>query len=106
MSDTPNTPTPRTDAIVSALEAAMKPYNKYKTTATAMLLIAQYIKIAQLEIDLTTLQAEVVELKRTNQALLAHFQHYHVNNGIDDTCKECGFDLRHEIHFRAKEKQP
>lgn len=26
------------------------------------------------------------------------FKHYHVNNGVDDYCKECGYDLRSEIH--------
>jgi hypothetical protein len=28
-------------------------------------------------------------------------KHVHVNNGIDDACKECGRDLRNEIHLRA-----
>lgn len=27
--------------------------------------------------------------------------HMHVNNGVDDACKECGKDLRNEIHTRT-----
>lgn len=27
-------------------------------------------------------------------------QHTHVNNGVDDACKQCGKDLRDEIHNR------
>jgi uncharacterized protein with LGFP repeats len=30
-------------------------------------------------------------------------RHTHVNNGADDACKECGKDLRDEIHFRVGE---
>ena len=26
------------------------------------------------------------------------FRHYHVNNGVDDFCKQCGPDLRDLIH--------
>lgn len=28
-------------------------------------------------------------------------KHIHVNNGVNDNCKECGRDLRDEIHMRA-----
>lgn len=31
-------------------------------------------------------------------------RHRHVNNGIDDACKDCGKDLRDEIHFRIGEQ--
>jgi len=41
-----------------------------------------------------TIEAEL------NQLLTA-FRHRHVNNGEDDACKACGFDLRHEIHERV-----
>jgi hypothetical protein len=27
-------------------------------------------------------------------------RHTHVNNGVNDNCKECGRDLRHEVHLR------
>ena len=30
-------------------------------------------------------------------------RHRHVNNGVDDACKECGKDLRNEIHLRVGE---
>ena len=45
-------------------------------------------KLANVEIELET--------------LLRIFRHTHVNNGIpgDDRCKQCGLDLRHEIHKR------
>lgn len=26
------------------------------------------------------------------------FRHYHVYNGIDDSCKQCGLDLRDLVH--------
>ena len=28
-------------------------------------------------------------------------RHTHVNNGVNDNCKECGRDLRDDIHYRA-----
>lgn len=31
-----------------------------------------------------------------------NFKHIHVNNGKDDYCKECGYDLRSEIHSSAR----
>lgn len=31
-------------------------------------------------------------------------RHRHVNNGSDDACKDCGKDLRDEIHFRVGEQ--
>ena len=31
------------------------------------------------------------------------FRHNHVSNGVDDTCKQCGLDLRDPIHIRAGE---
>lgn len=33
------------------------------------------------------------------------FKHRHVNNGVDDTCKSCGRDLRHEVHIRLTPEQ-
>ena len=27
--------------------------------------------------------------------------HYHANNGTDDSCAECGLDLRNVIHHRS-----
>lgn len=41
-------------------------------------------------------------IKRINQ-LEAKFRHIHVNSGIneDDSCKECGLDLRDKIHYRT-----
>ncbi len=40
------------------------------------------------------------------ELLLKTFAHYHVNNGHnkDDSCKQCGLDLRHEIHYANKFK--
>ncbi len=34
------------------------------------------------------------EIKSLRQA----FKHIHINNGIDDACRKCGFDLRNPIH--------
>lgn len=39
--------------------------------------------------------------KSLAQEVISKFKHTHVNNGIDDSCKQCGFDLRHEIHKRV-----
>lgn len=30
-------------------------------------------------------------------------RHYHVNNGKDDACAQCGLDLRNGVHLRAGE---
>ena len=30
------------------------------------------------------------------------FKHIHTNNGINDECAVCGYDLRSEIHLRMK----
>jgi hypothetical protein len=32
--------------------------------------------------------------------------HTHVNNGIDDACKQCGKDLRDQIHKRSNPHNP
>ncbi len=40
------------------------------------------------------------------ECIRKHFKtsrHFHVNNSENDTCKECGKDLRDEIHFRVNE---
>jgi len=42
-------------------------------------------------------------LARERDQLLATFRHTHVNNGVDDACKQCGLDLRNEIHKRLSE---
>lgn len=42
--------------------------------------------------------------KAVAQEVISKFQHRHVNNGTDDACKQCGFDLRHEIHERFNEQ--
>ena len=34
------------------------------------------------------------------------FKHIHINNGIDDSCKTCGLDLRDDIHLRIGERFP
>jgi hypothetical protein len=34
-------------------------------------------------------------------AASADSKHYHVNNGVNDNCRDCGKDLRDEIHFRV-----
>ena len=33
-------------------------------------------------------------------------RHTHVNNGQNDACKECGHDLRNEIHLLWREERP
>lgn len=42
----------------------------------------------------TQMEAELDEV-------LQAFRHRHVNNGENDVCKQCGLDLRHEIHERV-----
>lgn len=43
-------------------------------------------------------------LERELEEVISKFKHIHVNNGINDACKQCGFDLRHEIHERIDSK--
>jgi hypothetical protein len=39
----------------------------------------------------------------TGKRVASLARHIHVNNGLDDNCKECGKDLRDEIHLRQGE---
>jgi hypothetical protein len=41
--------------------------------------------------------------KAMTEPLKSQARHRHVNNGVDDACKECGKDLRNEIHLRVGE---
>ncbi|HDY66217.1 MAG TPA: hypothetical protein ENH85_00345 [Candidatus Scalindua sp.] len=51
---------------------------------------------AQAISDMLSIAAD--EIDRLRKA----FCHIHVNNGIDDSCKECNMDLRDEIHIRGE----
>lgn len=42
-------------------------------------------------------------IERDLGTLLKTFNHTHVSNGEDDTCNECGLDLRNPIHRRKEE---
>lgn len=46
--------------------------------------------------------AEIVKLDIRVTELEERFKHRHVNNGVDDACKECRFDLRDPIHERVQ----
>lgn len=42
------------------------------------------------------------EARKDSERYVKRFRHYHVNAGDgSDRCKECGFDLRDQIHLRA-----
>lgn len=43
---------------------------------------------------------EIVKLELRVLELEARFRHTHVNNGSDDSCAVCGFDLRDAVHKR------
>lgn len=47
----------------------------------------------QLVTELEAMRKRCDELEKT-------FSHIHVNNGVDDGCKQCGLDLRDGIHKR------
>lgn len=36
--------------------------------------------------------------------MIKYAKHIHCNNGVDDSCKICGHDLRHRIHLRIGEE--
>lgn len=44
---------------------------------------------------------EIIKLDQRIIELEARFAHYHVNNGEDDACAMCRFDLRDPIHKRV-----
>ena len=46
---------------------------------------------------------EIIKLELRVAELESRFRHIHVNNGnqYDDSCKQCGLDLRDKIHIRA-----
>jgi hypothetical protein len=52
---------------------------------------------------MTATYTEIVKLDQRIIELEARFAHYHVSNGIDDSCAFCRFDLRDPIHKRVKE---
>lgn len=43
----------------------------------------------------------IAALKLADAHKAKQTKHYHVNNGENDLCADCGEDLRHEIHFRV-----
>jgi hypothetical protein len=45
----------------------------------------------------------LVVLKALTESTKTQARHRHVNNGVDDGCRECGNDLRDDIHFRVGE---
>ena len=45
--------------------------------------------------------AELIRLDLRVMELEQRFAHMHVNNGVDDSCKVCRFDLRDPIHKRV-----
>lgn len=45
-------------------------------------------------------ERELIYKNRIKQ-LIETFQHYHVNNGVDDKCKQCGLDLFDGVHIRG-----
>lgn len=42
------------------------------------------------------------DMERDLNLMLATFRHIHVNNGQDDSCRQCGLDLRHPVHARSR----
>jgi len=45
------------------------------------------------------LNALVAENKRLREAV-EKFQHWHINNGLNNSCANCGLDLRNDVHKR------
>jgi len=43
---------------------------------------------------------QISERDQRIKEMEAEFRHRHVNNGVNDRCDVCGFDLRDEIHER------
>lgn len=39
--------------------------------------------------------------KKEIAMLIKAFKHFHENNGIDDSCRECGLDLRNPVHLSS-----
>ena len=39
------------------------------------------------------------------ESLISIYRHYHQNNGQDDACRQCGLDLRNEIHAVSLESR-
>lgn len=57
--------------------------------------------ISELEQELEQGDKAILDCKKEYIQLLERFRHVHSSNGVDDTCKECGFDLRNPIHSRT-----
>jgi len=62
--------------------------------------LGDYMQAANIEAnEVDRLQKVIAQLQAEMDLLLSKSIHYHVNNGVDDTCNQCGFDLRNPIHF-------
>jgi predicted RNase H-like nuclease (RuvC/YqgF family) len=58
----------------------------------------EYVRIRDKEIS--RLNRALSRATKESQTLRATFRHIHVNNGLDDACRQCGLDLRNPIHQR------
>ncbi len=44
---------------------------------------------------------DVLTVEKAFDVLSKALKHYHVNNGEDDFCKQCGLYLTHPVHIRG-----
>ncbi len=58
-------------------------------------------KVESLEEENERLNKYIIQVKEELNQLIETFKHMHINNGHnnDDSCKQCGLDLRNPIHF-------
>ena len=49
--------------------------------------------------------SELRDENKTRRKALEKFQHWHINNGLNDACANCGLDLRNEVHRRESLKE-
>jgi hypothetical protein len=69
--------------------------------ATAETVIDELVGIHKRQKDDHAFMVDSYETRiGTLESQLEKFKHTHVNNGVDDACKQCGLDLRNEIHTR------
>lgn len=54
--------------------------------------------------EITHFQKQCLANKKEINGFIKAFCHFHINNGVDDSCKECGLDLRNPVHFALTNK--
>lgn len=63
--------------------------------------ISELVEHSSTVLKLYNVRKELEANKKEITTLIKAFKHFHQNNGADDSCRECGLDLRNPVHLRG-----